>query len=99
MAHVLNTLVHSQMFVYDMKTGKEERLPLTNAHRSNHAAIVMEKSIYVFGGLSKGVGLLSSCERYVETKIQFQVFFSRFLQRIQLFFHAAMIWRREHGKS
>lgn len=68
--------VHSQI-AYDLKTGKMEILLPMNARRSNHAAIVMGKSFYVFGG-HDGIEDLSSCERLVEFEIQFQVVFGQF---------------------
>lgn len=69
-------IVHSQI-AYDMKTGKKERLRSMNDRRYDQTSIIMEKSIYVFGGY-RGFEYLSSCERYVEYEIPLQIVFGRF---------------------
>lgn len=75
MSDAQDTLVHSQMFAFDLKTGKEEKLHPMNVRRSSFGSVLMGKSIYVFGGYgySKTNEILNSCERYVEHEVHCQV--------------------------
>lgn len=66
-SNVLNNFVHLQSVAYDLKSGKKRNLLTMKEPRYVHTSILMEKSIYVFGGRNEN-GYLSSCERYVEYK-------------------------------